>query len=98
MDLMFSEDLIGRIRSLAERQGITPEKLVEKLVEQYEDEPSQSEPGSAAELAASAKAANIGKGEPKTDTAARSREILHNEYADYLKSRMDDQNADTISD
>lgn len=74
-----------------------PLDLWEDLLEQIEPEthtdepeedfdPDNPPPGSLALLAKLAREANISTGE--TDISSRSREILENEYADYLLNRM----------
>ncbi len=81
--------LTKRLRELAQRENRPVEAVLESMLEKY-GEPNSNEapPGSLALLAQKALEADIRSDKP-VDTAARSREILHNEYADYLKKAAD---------
>ena len=75
------------LQHIALQENRSVEDLLENLLALY-----QPQPGTLAELAQSARTADIHTG--KTDTSERSREILRTEYADYLKRRQQAHNAD----
>jgi hypothetical protein len=77
-------DVVQRLAQLAEQQGSTIGDLLLMLLERYAPE---APPGSLAEMARNARAANLASRQP-VNTAERSREILRAEYADYLKRRL----------
>ena len=88
-----SPQLADKLNRLAEREQKTVDEVLEKLLEPENLELSSSTaqdnaPGGRALLKAVRKA-SIRSG--KIDTVERSREILDNEFADYLFSRMHDQ-------
>lgn len=79
--------LTRKLREYARRENRSVEEVLESLLEKYgEPEAEEAPPGSLALLAQKALEADIRSGKP-VNTAANSREILHNEYADYLKKR-----------
>lgn len=84
MQIDLPDDVAQRLTQLAEQQGASIADVLEKLLDQY----GTPRPGSLAEMAQNAREASISSPEP-VDTAANSREILQNEYADYLKRRID---------
>ena len=75
------------LQHIASQENRSVEDVLENLLALY-----QPQPGTLAELAQSARKADIHTG--KTDTSDRSREILRTEYADYLKRRQQAHNAD----
>jgi len=95
METNIPDTLFARIQALATQQNLSTEQVLEQMVTQYER--NVAPPGSAAELVQSAREANIGAEGPYVDTSTRSREILENEYADYLKNRQD-RDPDVSSD
>jgi hypothetical protein len=90
------EQLAWRLLDIARRENRPVEAVLESLLETYIDTETMAEapPGSLALLAQKAVEAGIRSGRP-VDTASRSREILHNEYADYLKKRRKDEQPDS---
>lgn len=87
--------LTRKLREYARRENRSVEEVLESMLEKYgEPDAEEALPGSLALLAQKAIEADIRSGKP-VDTAARSREILHNEYADYLKKWRADEQSDT---
>lgn len=88
-----NERLARRLFDIAHRENRSVDDIIETLVDEHypNDTADKPAPGSFAALAESARRANIRSPYP-VDTSSRSREILENEYADYLKKRMEDQN------
>jgi hypothetical protein len=87
------EQLAWKLYNIAHRENRSVEDVLETLLEERypQDVGDKPVPGSFAALAESARRANIRSPHP-VDTSSNSREILQNEYADYLKQRMEDQN------
>lgn len=87
-----NERLAWRLFDIAQRENRSVEAVIETLVEERYPQATGDKPapGSFAALAEAARRANIHSPHP-VDTSSRSREILENEYADYLKKRMEDQ-------
>lgn len=83
-----NERLARRLFDIAHRENRSVDAIIETLVdEHYPNETTDKPaPGSFAALRA-----HIRSPYP-VDTSSRSREILENEYADYLKKRIEDQN------
>lgn len=77
------EDVADRLEKLAQAQGSSVADVLTTLLNRYAPD---SPPGSLAAMAQNAREAGLASAEP-VDTAERSREILNNEYADYLKRR-----------
>jgi hypothetical protein len=99
-DLILTGQVADKLRDLAERQGRTAEAVVEEMIQQYgpakapeESGDNEAPPGSTAAFIKAALAANIRTGE--RDVASRSREILDNEYPEYLRQRL---NRPTVDD
>lgn len=93
------DDLVKRLQKAAQRHNLPVEVFLESLLEQV-DPPEKSEasggeapPGTLAALAAAALRADLHLG--VQDVSARSREILNNEWGDYLARRMDRKVDDT---
>lgn len=83
MVLNIQKEVALRLEKLAEQQGTTVNDVLRTLLDRYAEE---APPGSLAEMARNAREAGLASREP-VDTADRSREILNDEYADYLKRR-----------
>lgn len=88
-----SPQLADKLTRLAERQHKTVDEVLERLLEaeSVEETPSTLDhprPGSGAALLKAALDADIQSA--TTDTAERSREILNNEFANYLYNRIHD--------
>ncbi len=81
--ITLSGPIAETLQALAEQQNQSVEALIEGLL--ADAKPSG---GTLADLAASARAADIHTG--ATDTAQKSRDILRDEFADYLKRRNAD--------
>jgi hypothetical protein len=90
MDLNLPEPLAQRIEKLAQSQGLSPTDWLEHVLKQHEQQSTATQQGTFQALAESAIAADIHAGQPMNDTAARSREILTDEFAAYLNSRLED--------
>lgn len=84
MLLNIPEEMGEQLEQLAQQQGRSILDLLANWINSYQEAP----PGSLAELAQNAREANLASA-GEVDTAARSREILNTEYADYLKRRME---------
>lgn len=87
------EQLAWRLLDIARRENRPVEAVLESLLERYDQsmpDETKPKPGTLAALAESARRANL-RSEKPVDTAARSREILHNEYPDYIRRNMDKQ-------
>lgn len=96
-DLVIGEKLAGKLRKAARLQGQTVEEFIEAIVDRALPETS-AEPikitaplGTLAALAEAADQANI---RLSPDLTERSREILENEFPEYLKSRMNTESRD----
>lgn len=87
------EQVARRLETLAEQEGSTVGDLLQMLLNRYAPD---SPPGSLAEIAQNAREAGLASVQ-RVDTADRSREILHQEYADYLKRRMSQDSDDDHS-
>ena len=88
-----SPQLADKLNRLAEREQMTVDEVLEKLLEPEKLEVSSSTmtdniPGGRALLKAVRKAHIHSR---TTDTVERSREILDNEFTDYLLSRIHDE-------
>lgn len=83
MVINIQEEVALRLEELAEQQGTTVSDFLLTLLDRYA---SETPPGSLAEMAQNAREAALASHEP-VDTADRSRAILNDEYADYLKRR-----------
>jgi len=87
------EHVARRLESLAEQEGSTVGDLLETLLNRYSPDPPM---GSLAEIAENAREAGLASAQ-RVDTAERSREILHQEYANYLKRRTSQDSDDDHS-
>ncbi|MBZ0315060.1 MAG: hypothetical protein K8L91_01485 [Anaerolineae bacterium] len=95
-DISIAPHLVEKLRRIAEIEHRPVEAVLESLIEQYpliapdtEEADSDVPPlGTLARLAYEARKNSFHSG--RHDTTARSREILQNEFADYLLRRMDD--------
>ena len=83
MTIDIPQDLARRIEDLADKRGSTIEEFLRELLDRHEPKKPRM---TMADLARIAREANLSSDHP-VDTAARSREILNTEYADYLKRR-----------
>ncbi len=84
-----SPELAEKLNRLAERERKTVDEMAEAILAKQVillSLPDKPRPGSGAALLKSALAANINSG--YSDTAERSREILNNDFPNYLWSRM----------
>ncbi|MBN1967438.1 MAG: hypothetical protein JW910_22480 [Anaerolineae bacterium] len=95
--LEVSPTLAERLYEIARRENRSVEALLEMWIDEHvpEDEPAVGQleeypPGSLALLAAKASAAKYQSG--SDDVAARSREILGQEWADHLARRITGEN------
>ena len=91
--IIHDEDVAFRLLEIARREERPVEAVLKSMLAQYresESDDSEPKPGTLAMLAKKAVEANIRSGNP-VDTAVRSREILNEEYADYIRRRMDEQ-------
>jgi hypothetical protein len=96
--LQLPEEVMEQLQAIAEREQRSPAEVVADLLKQYPTTvESTVEPGSMKALGLAARRARIGANSEPTDTSERSRDILHNEFADYLKRRMDEQNGEDLS-
>jgi len=83
------EAVAERLEQIAQQEGRSVGELLEILLDRYTAPP----PGSLAELAQNAREAGLAS--PQfVDTAEHSHEILRNEFANYLKKRMDNADSD----
>ena len=83
MTIDIPQDLASRIEELADDQGSTIEEFLRELLARHQTNKPRM---TMADLARIAREANLSSDHP-VDTAARSREILNTEYAEYLKRR-----------
>lgn len=83
MKIEISDELGLRLKELAEDRNLTLEELLGAMIDRYDVKRGSA---TLADLARVALEANLSSEHP-VDTAARSREILNTEYADYLKRR-----------
>ncbi len=100
MTIELPESLVQRIQAAAARKGQSPADLLGDLLTEVEDHTSEvpgtvAAPGTLDALIEVAERTDLGSTDA-VDTSIRSREILHTEFADYLKRRMEqDDNAST---
>ncbi len=89
MTIDIPEDVALRLEELAEQRDTSPGDLLREMIERYAKERSHEDKrwATLADLAQNAKEAGLASPHP-VNTAARSREILNAEYADYLKHRI----------
>lgn len=85
MDIDIPDEVANRLKTLAEQEGTSVGDILTTLLDDYKKQPRA---GSLAMLAQNAREANLASAQP-VDTAERSRDILNQEYADYLKRRME---------
>ena len=83
MKIEVSNEIGQRLGQLAEERNLSIEELLRSMIDRYDV--VRSAP-TLADLARVALEADLSTDEP-VDTAARSREILQTEFADYLKQR-----------
>jgi hypothetical protein len=88
------ERIAWQLLDIARRENRSVEAVLDDLLADYRPETEQPKPGTFAALAEAARRANL-RSEHPVDTSERSREILHSEYAEHLKRRMDEQPKDT---
>lgn len=88
MLLNISNELAEQLQQIAQDSDITIDDVLRSLLDQNN---LQLPTITLADLAQNAREANLSS-DDIVDTAKHSREILNNEYADYLKRRMDAQN------
>jgi hypothetical protein len=81
-DLLIEGEIADQLRNLAQREHRSVEAVLKTLLERYDDSAASS---TLAQLAQTLDNADFHSGQG--DTAARSREILETEYADYLIHR-----------
>ena len=88
MTIDIPEDIALRLEALAKRNDADIGELLRDMLERYADERATDEKkwATLADLGRTAKAAGLATAQA-VDTAARSREILNTEYADYLHER-----------
>ncbi|MCY4019436.1 MAG: hypothetical protein OXG39_08515 [Chloroflexi bacterium] len=88
MTIDIPEDIALRLEQLAEQHDTDLGNLLRDMIERYAKERSTDDKrwATLADLARNAKEAGLASPHP-VNTAARSREILNTEYADYLKRR-----------
>lgn len=89
MTIDIPEDVALRLEQLAEQQDTELGDLLRDMIERYAKErTTEDKPwATLADLARNAKEAGLASPHP-VNTAARSREILNAEYADYIKRRI----------
>lgn len=89
MTIDIPESIALRLEELAKQNDVDISDLLRDMLERYAAERHTDEKqwATLADLARNAKAAGLATAQP-VDTAARSREILNTEYADYLKRRV----------
>ncbi len=80
------EDIARKLEQLAQQQGASVAELLDDLLKRYAQD---SAGATLADLARNAQQAGLTSTQ-SVDTAAKSREILNTELADYLKRRMAD--------
>ena len=85
MVIEFKEDVATRFQVCAKRYGMTDDALLTMLLDTVEPGPA-----TLADLARSAREANLASDEV-VDTAARSREILNAEFANWVDRRIRQQ-------
>lgn len=90
MTVNIPDDIARRLEELAARRDADIGELLREMIARYDKERDSDEKpwATLADLARHAKEMNMASPEP-VNTAERSREILNAEYADYLKSRID---------
>ena len=88
MTIDIAEDIALRLEALAKSKDADISDLLRDMIESYEDKGNAKTMPRAttADFAQNALAAGLSSPHP-VDTAARSREILNTEFADYLKRR-----------
>lgn len=80
------DEVANQLETLARERGVAVGELLQTLMTHYAAPAGYA---SLADLAQTARDAGIASAQP-VDTAAKSREILKTEYADYLKRRAND--------
>ena len=88
MFINIPDDVAKRLEILAEQEGSTVGEVLQTMLDRYKP---QSPAGTLAALAQNAREAGLASSKT-VDTAERSREILNQEFADYIKNRMNDTN------
>ncbi len=90
MKIDLPEDVAQELQEITRKHGIELDFLLRLMISRYKEaERGRDKPyPTLADLVENAEAAGLASAQP-VDTAARSREILQTEYADYLKSRID---------
>lgn len=80
--------LLAELEKIAQNENRSAAEVLESMLKHYK-KPERITYATLADLAQSALEADFHSPE-MTDTAERSRDIIQNEYADYLKRRMGD--------
>ena len=92
-----SPQLADKLNRLAEREQKTVDEMAEAILERQMtllNLPDKPRPGSGAALLKSALEADIHAG----DLAGKSREILENEFVDYIWNRMHDETDNDVKE
>ena len=84
MDIEVSDEVGLHLKELAEERELTVEELIRAMLDEYDVVRNSI---TLAELAENAAKARLSTPHP-VDTSARSREILNNEFADYIRRHM----------
>ncbi|MCA0452600.1 MAG: ribbon-helix-helix protein, CopG family [Chloroflexi bacterium] len=87
--LQLDDETAARLQALARQQNRTPTDVVRDLVEQIDIPEPTGNPNWLKRIAELAEKDRGIAWNDENDTAERSREILNNEFADYLLSRME---------
>lgn len=92
MSMNIPDDIAQRLNQLAQQQKTSIEELLKNLIDDYT--PKQPK-ATLADIAQNAIQAGLNSTQ-EVNTAEQSRDILNNEYANYLKKRLDsDKNGDS---
>ena len=83
MKIEISDELGLRLKELAEDRNLSVEEMLSAMIDRYSPKRGSA---TLADLARIAREANLSSEHP-VDTAARSREILNTEFADYVDRR-----------
>ncbi len=84
MEIKVSDEVGLHLEQLAEERNWTIEELISAMLDDYDVIRNSS---TLAKFAENAAKANLKSPHP-VDTSARSREILNNEFADFISRRM----------
>lgn len=96
INVTLNERLAEKLRAAAEREQLSLDAYVEKVLTEHlpahsteESDEGEPPPGTSAALAASARRANIRTG--RNDVSEHSREILEEDWSKHLMRRTDEQ-------